>query len=99
MFFESIETTGTRKKFPIAPRKRCSSTFPESSTRLAQEPPLRFCASSPPSPRARSLARRRARGGKECGAARARAAFILFLVSAPAPPPPHRDRERASHAH
>src|SRR5438128_9286177 len=39
-----METTGTRKKFPIAPRKRCSSTLPESSTWLTHEPPLRFVA-------------------------------------------------------
>src|SRR5437660_174557 len=49
IFFESLDTTGTRKKFPIAPRKRCSSTLPESSTWLTHEPPLRFvvnCAAS-----------------------------------------------------
>src|SRR5436853_1411287 len=43
--FGSIEMTGTRKKFPITLRKRCSSTFPESSTCAVQEPPFMFCAS------------------------------------------------------
>src|SRR5207248_1839978 len=41
----SSVTTGTRKKFPMAARNRCSSTLPESSTWVVQEPPLRFCAS------------------------------------------------------
>src|SRR5205814_7660833 len=39
-----METTGTRKKFPIAPRQRCSSTLPESSTWLTHEPPFKFVA-------------------------------------------------------
>src|SRR5438034_10696522 len=39
-----METTGTRKKFPIAPRNRCSSTFPESSTWPTHDPPFRFIA-------------------------------------------------------
>src|SRR6476659_9215259 len=45
MLLASSVTTGTRKKFPMAVRNRCSSTLPESSTCVVQEPPLRFCAS------------------------------------------------------
>src|SRR5207302_940940 len=45
IFLASIETTGTRKKFPIELRKRCSSTLPESSTWPTHEPPFRFNAS------------------------------------------------------
>src|SRR5207253_11176808 len=45
IFFASMETTGTRKKFPTAPRNRCSSTLPESSTWPTHEPPFRFVAS------------------------------------------------------
>src|SRR6266487_5678599 len=44
IFFASMETTGTRKKFPIALRNRCSSTLPESSTWPTHEPPFRFVA-------------------------------------------------------
>src|SRR5205814_3861147 len=44
IFLASIEITGTRKKFPIAPRKRCSSTLPESRTWPTHEPPFRFIA-------------------------------------------------------
>src|SRR5437660_10372862 len=45
MVFGSIEINGTWKKFPITPRNRFSSTLPESSTWLVQEPPLRLEAS------------------------------------------------------
>src|SRR5207247_11247550 len=47
----AIQPTGPWKKFPIAARKRCSSTLPESSTWPTQEPPLKFdasCAASSP---------------------------------------------------
>src|ERR1017187_1889156 len=46
MALGSSETKGTRKKSPIAPRKRSSFTLPESITCATHEPPLRFCASS-----------------------------------------------------
>src|SRR6266705_5329166 len=44
IFLASSEITGARKKFPIAPRNRCSSTLPESSTWPTHEPPFRFIA-------------------------------------------------------